>query len=213
MSRIIKKKTTVESRTKALMGNYKRCTFKDVHFHIKFIMTDDVHIWYFMMGAMIDADDKGEFSGDNDEFLKGQFFGIITATAVYPYGPPDVKMLTPTGVFPLNNSDFCIDMGKYHKENYPAALGMDGYTKMIWSGLVGWKELGVGINMLSGRTSKKEQLQEIKKASLKSQEYNRKYNAELVELFRCNDLDEKKTVEIPNKKSEPLNALLGNLQL
>jgi hypothetical protein len=145
---------------------------------------DDVHNWYFMMGAMVETDNKGEFSGDNDEFLKGQFFGKITATKVYPFGPPDVEMLTPTGVFPLNNNDFCIDIGKYHKENYPASLGMDGYTKMIWSGLVGWRDLGYGINLISGRTPQNKQVEMIRKASFESQAYNRKNNASLVELFR-----------------------------
>jgi ABC-type phosphate transport system ATPase subunit/ubiquitin-protein ligase len=164
----VKKKVTVKSRTKALMGNFKRCTVKDVHPHIKFIIHDDVHNWYFMMGVTVDPGNDGEFSGNKDEFLGGQFFGKITATKVYPFGPPDVEMLTPTGVFPLNNNNFCIDIGKYHKNNYPATLGMDGYTKMIWSGLVGWRDLGHGINLISGRTPQNKQVEMIRKASFES---------------------------------------------
>lgn len=192
MSRIVKKNVTSKSRTSSLFGNYRRC-IQDDHPHLKFVMSEDnVHVWYFMMGAMIDSDNKGEFSGDDNEFLGGQFFGKITATNIYPYGPPDVEMLTPTGVFPLNNNDFCIDIGKYHKDNYPATLGMDGYTKMIWSGLVGWRELGYGINLIPGRTPKKQQVEIIRKASRDSQEYNRKYNPDLVEMFR---FVEQKSVE------------------
>lgn len=177
------KKNNAKSRTKALIGNFKRCTVKDIHPHIKFIMTDEnVHVWYFMMGAMVDLDNVGEFSGNEYEFLKGQFFGKITATQSYPFSPPNVEMLTPTGVFPLNNNDFCIDIGKYHKGNYPPTLGMDGYTKMIWSGLVGWRDLGHGINLISG--NKKDRVNSISKASFDSQKYNRDYNSHIVEMFR-----------------------------
>ena len=181
----MRKTVTDKSRTKALMGHFKRCTEKSVHPHIKFVMSEDnIHNWYFMMGAMVDSDNIGEFPGDDNEFLEGQFFGKITATKIYPYGPPDVEMLTPTGVFPLNNNDFCIDIGKYHKDNYPAALGMDGYVGMIWSGLVGWRELGHGINLISGKTPQKQQVELIRKASQNSQNYNRKHNSKLVEMFR-----------------------------
>ena len=201
MSRTVKKNGTVKSRTKALIGNFRRCTIKDVHPHIKFNIADDnVHNWYFMMGAMVDTDNRGEFSGDNEEFLKGQFFGKITATKVYPFGPPDVEMLTPTGVFPLNNNDFCIDIGKYHKENYPATLGMDGYTKMIWSGLVGWRDLGHGINLISGHTPQNKQVEMIRKASFESQAYNRKNNAALVELFRGTEEQKKEEKKVSKKK-------------
>lgn len=192
MSRTVKKKVTDKSRTKALVGNFKRCTSKDVHEHIKFVMSgDNVCEWYFLLGAIPDhPENKGQFAGDDDEFLGGQFLGKITATKIYPYGPPDVEMLTPTGVFPLNNNDFCIDIGKYHKDNYPATLGMDGYTKMIWSGLMGWRSLGDGINLV--RCSQVEQVKLITKASADSQSYNKKNNAAILDMFRAMYHDEKK---------------------
>jgi ubiquitin-protein ligase len=207
MSKTVKQNVTVMSRTKALIGNLRRCTIKDVHPHIKFIMAEDnVHNWYFMVGAMVDMDNKGEFSGDNDEFLKGQFFGKITATEVYPFGPPEVEMLTPTGVFPLNTNDFCTDIGKYHKENYPYTLGMDGYTKMIWSGLVGWRDLGNGVNLLTGLIPQNQQVELIRKASFESQAYNRKNNADLVELFRVTE-EQKSVVKSEKKKNDPIVEL------
>ena len=184
MSRVVKKKSG-KIRTKALLGHFKRCTVKDVHDHIKFVPAENrIDVWYFMMGAMVDSDNKGQFAGDDDEFLEGQFFGKVIATNAYPYGPPNVEMLTPTGVFPLKNTDFCIDIGRYHKNNYPATIGMDGYVKMIWSGLVGWRSLGSGINLMSKGLTKIQQLKNIRKASSNSQAYNKKYNSKLVELFR-----------------------------
>jgi ubiquitin-protein ligase len=181
--RTISRKGNDRTRTKALMGNYKQCTGgKRAHTHIKFVMTEDVREWYFMLGAS-DSKNNGEFSGDSNEFLQGQFLGKITATAVYPFGPPNVEMLTPTGVFPLNNSNFCIDIGKYHKDNYPPTLGMDGYVKMIWSGLIGWESLGYGINLLTKKGPKSQMLTVISKASGNSQKYNLKHNAKILQLF------------------------------
>jgi ubiquitin-protein ligase len=202
------KKGTIKSRTKALIGNFKRCTVKDVHPHIKFAMTDNVHDWYFMMGVMIDSDD-GEFSGNDNEFIKGQFFGKITATKSYPFGPPDVEMLTPTGIFPLNNNNFCIDIGKYHSENYPASLGMDGYTKMIWSGLLGWKDLGDGINLISCKLPKKKRIKIIRKTSLESQEYNRKHNSHLIAMFSTVGCD---LSPADNECKAELNGITDNIE-
>jgi ubiquitin-protein ligase len=182
MSLTVKKKVTQKTRTKALIGNFKRCTIKEVHPHIKFVMEENIHIWYFMMGCMVDSNNDGGFSGDSDEFIGGQFFGKITATPKYPYGPPDVEMLTPTNIFPLNDNDFCIDIGKYHADNYPPTLGMDGYTKMIWAGLIGWRDLGPGINIMSSSPDKHVKM--IRKASMASQQYNIINNSHLVELFR-----------------------------
>ena len=185
MSKSVTKKVTSESRKKALFGNFKRCTSKGIHPHIKFVMSEeDIHVWYFVMGVMVDSDGTGEFSGNTNEFLKGQFFGKITATKMYPYSPPDVIMLTPTNIFPLNNDDFCIDIGKYHKDNYSAMLGMDGYAKMVWSGLIGWRELGAGINLLSASKCPREHVKKIRQASIESQAYNKKYNSHIITMFQ-----------------------------
>jgi hypothetical protein len=182
MSLTVQKKVSIQTRMKSLRGHFKRCTVKEVHPHIKFVFEDKMDIWYFMMGCMIDSNNEGGFPGNADEFIGGQFFGKITATDVYPYGPPDVVMLTPTNIFPLNDSDFCIDMGKYHADNYPPTIGMDGYTAIIWSGLIGWRDLGRGINLISGSQDKHVKM--IRKASMASQQYNRIHNPHLVELFR-----------------------------
>jgi ubiquitin-protein ligase len=206
MSKKVNTNVTTASRTKALLGNYKRCTVKDIHPHIKFVMKeDDVGVWNFIIGV-VDSDNTGEFSGNNDEFLKGQFIGQITAPKMYPYGgPPSVMMRTPTGVYPVGTEEYCVDINKYHPGDYPASYGMDGFTKMIFSGLYGWEDLIGGFNiLLSPTTPHKEQVEIIRKASLDSQEYNRKYNADLLKLF-CPPDDEQKEV---SKKEENMDDLL-----
>jgi hypothetical protein len=185
MSRSVSKATTTKRRNKALTGNFRRATIKRVHDHIKFVIPDDDDIgtWYFVLGATPGySDHRGEFAGDQDEFMHGQYIGKIMATSIYPFGPPDVEMLTPTGVFPLNNKNFCIDIGRYHKDNYPATLGMDGYVQMIWSGLIGWRTLGSGINLVP-RGSKKVATAVIAKAAEASVEYNKEHNAHILQLF------------------------------
>lgn len=179
--RSVKPKVTAKSRTKALMGNYKRCTKKLIHPNIKFIMTEQVDVWYFIIG--VNPQGTGGFDGDNEEFKEGQFIGKITASKDYPYSPPMVIMLTPTNVFPLNNSNFCIDIGHYHKNNYPPSLGLDGFVKMIWSGLIGWNELGHGINLLHSRKKKKERIVLIGAASAMSQAYNQQHHADILQMF------------------------------
>jgi ubiquitin-protein ligase len=191
-------RVTLKNRkyAKALTGHFKRCTIKSPHPNILFVMNDNnIGEWYFLMGAVgniVDIKDVkdfkspgliGEISGNNDEFLQGQFIGKITATSRYPYSPPDVVMLTPTGVYPLNNKDFCIDIGRYHKENWPPSYGCDGMVKMIMSGLIGWRELGGGINLMVGHDHDKH-INVIKKASKASVVYNQKHNSDILDVFR-----------------------------
>jgi ubiquitin-protein ligase len=213
MSTVVKKTGTVESRTKALMGNFKR-SIKNPHPHIKYVMTEqDVHVWYFIMG--VNTLGEGEFSGDNGEFLKGQFIGKITATTAYPYGPPDVVMLTPTGVFPINSKDFCIDIGSYHKDNYPSTLGMDGYVQMIWSGLVGWVSLGSGINLIGCKMNKNEHIALIQSESLKSQQYNKLHNSKILALFDTTYTREPglSSISTSGSSANTLTAQMQNLNI
>jgi ubiquitin-protein ligase len=189
MSRTIKKKDNSKIKIKSLKGHFKRCTNPkkgQVHEHIKFVMSDeDVGVWYFVMGVMVDAsEDEGQFLGNDDEFAGGQYVGKVTATKNYPFAPPDVVFLTPTEIYPINSSDFCVDIGKYHKENYPATLGMDGFVSMIWAGIMGWRDLGAGISLLHYKKLKKDRVKLIRKAAKNSKKYNAKHNRAVLDMFR-----------------------------
>lgn len=186
MSRTIKNNSGEIIRTKAIAGHLKRCTAKDVHPNIKFVPDpENKSRWFFLIGVLVDAkNNEGEFSGDQDEFKNAQIFGEVTATSKYPFAPPEAKLYTPTGVFPLNNSDFCVDIGKYHKDQWPATYGMDGFAKMLLSGLIGWKDLGGGINLLTGGNREKK-TEEIKQYSANSQDYNKANLQHIVKMFRA----------------------------
>jgi ubiquitin-protein ligase len=135
-----------------------------------------------MIGVNVEGN-SGEFLGDADEFKHGQFFGSVTATKSYPFSPPTAVFYTATGVFPVDNPDFCVDIGSYHKSDWPATYGMDGFVNMIWSGLVGWRDMGQGINLSSGRINKTVLVEIIRKASAESQAYNQEHNKKYLDIF------------------------------
>jgi ubiquitin-protein ligase len=194
-------KISKDKRTKSLVGHLKRCTVKDVHPHIKFIPAEDrLDKWYFMIGIQVGTESDGEFFGGNDEFKGAQFLGEIVATSKYPYEPPNAKLYTPTGIYPADSADFCVDIGKYHKNNWPPSYGMDGFVKMLLSGLIGWKDLGFGINLFNGERCAKRRIEIIKKASHDSREYNQKKNSHILKLFINTDQpNEKNELSITNK--------------
>lgn len=185
------------ARVRALQNHYLRATGvgASMHDHIQFVATDDIGKWYFIMGVRADVTDdeiaaarennkpvRGEFSGEQNEFIGGQFIGILRATSKYPFGPPDAEMLTPTGIFPLNSPDFCIDIGKYHANQYPPTLGLDGFAGMIWAGFINWRELGSGIALFPHGNPKKD-LSIISNRSLSSRSYNLKHHKEILQMF------------------------------
>lgn len=169
----IKPKKNEKIKYKALAGHFKR-TQKEQHPNVSFVKDDeDQSRWFFKIH---------DFSGEQDEFKSAEILGEVTATDKYPFSPPNAKIYTPNGVYPINNSDFCVDIGKYHKSNWPATYGMDGFVKMLFSGLIGWKDLGYGINLKTG-DKKKDILGDIINASSNSKDYNRKKLPHILEKF------------------------------
>jgi len=128
---------------------------------------DNLTVWYAKITHLI---------GENDEFADGEYLVKVTATDDFPVKPPDFQFLTPNGVYE-SHKRVCIDIGSYHTENYPATLGMVGFTKMLVSGLVDYAHLGHGINLI------KTTVEEKKRLASKSREYNRTKNAEIIALF------------------------------
>lgn len=131
------------------------------------IKDDDLTVWYAKITHLV---------GENDEFVDGEYLVEVTATNDFPTKPPDFKFLTPNGVY-APRTRVCIDIGAYHAENYPATLGMVGFTKMLISGLIGYVHLGHGINLIETSIDKKKLL------ALESREYNRTKNSEIIALF------------------------------
>lgn len=140
---------------KILLAQFKKATAEPNEF-IKFCMSDDLATWWILLSS---------FSGDKDEFVTGEYLCQMTAPEKFPFEPPKFTLLTPNGVYDINKT-VCISIGEYHKDQYPAALGMSGFANQLVSGLIGWKSLGHGISIIKTTEAQK------KIFAAKSRDYN-----------------------------------------
>jgi ubiquitin-protein ligase len=115
-----------------------------------------------------------DVTGDSDEYVDGEYVIEITVTKNFPTDPPIFKFLTPNGLYDIN-VPVCIEIGHFHKSNYIATLKLTGFTLQLISGLIGWKTLGAGINII------KTSIPEKKLLAKNSSEYNKRYNAVVLE--------------------------------
>lgn len=152
-------------RSRALQGHYIRyLKSNDMENIILYAYKQD--FWYALIRNL------------DDPYKGAEFLCTLEAGKNYPYGPPVVKFLTPNGTVKLNDS-FCVDMGHYHSDNYPAELGMDGFARQMSLMLVmGMKGLGGGINLLNDKDEEKHV------HSANSVSYNLKHNGEYIKYIR-----------------------------
>jgi len=132
----IKKTIDPVRRTRSLIGHFQRAikNYKDgdpIEFRLS---NDDLGKWYVKISNI---------SGDNDEFVGGEYFVEIRAPASYPDDPPEFYFYTPNGVYKPHEK-VCVDMGSEHAGNYPATLGMNGFVQMLLGGMIAWQDLGGG---------------------------------------------------------------------
>ena len=136
--------------------------------YLKFMMSEeDLKTWYILI-SNIDGDD-GEFAG-------GEYLVRVVAPDDFPMNPPSFYFMTPNGVYDVEKK-VCISIGEYHKDQYRASLGMAGFASQLCSGLIGWRTLGSGINLIETTVKEK------KKLAQESVEYNSQH-AELVAMIK-----------------------------
>jgi ubiquitin-conjugating enzyme E2 J2 len=135
---------------------------------IKYAMDEqNMAKWYILLH---------NFSGNNDEYLGGEYIVRIELTNDFPYDPPHFYFMTPNGLYEVEKK-VCISIGEFHKDQYPAALGVGGFCKQLLSGLIGWEEIGSGISIINTSEEKKKAL------AADSTEYNRTNNAMFMALI------------------------------
>jgi ubiquitin-protein ligase len=142
-------------QSKIMMAQYKKAVAEKNEF-VKFYCTENPCVWYIKLG---------HFSGDNGEYVGGEYLCRMVAPIDFPFNPPSFYFMTPNGLYEIETK-VCISIGEYHKDQYRAALGMAGFANQLVSGLIGWKDMGGGINILQTTAAQKERLAE------KSVEYN-----------------------------------------
>jgi ubiquitin-protein ligase len=113
--------------------------------YIKFYMSESNPTeWYLLIHGL---------TGDNDELKSGEYLFKMTApigTDVkdsFPFSPPKFTALTQNGIYGVNQN-ICISVGEFHKSDYPATLGMNGFAQEMANGLMCWKQLQSGIGII-----------------------------------------------------------------
>ena len=71
----------------------------------------DIRQWLFVLDGPADTPYAG-----------GQYLGTITFPATYPYAPPSIRMLTPSGRF-VPNERICLSMSDFHPVRNNRAAG------------------------------------------------------------------------------------------
>lgn len=146
-------------QTAIMMAQFKKATAEPNEF-VKFAMSqDNACVWYIRIS---------NFAGNNDEFAGGEYDCRMVAPPDFPFNPPSFYFLTHNGLYEIETK-VCISIGEYHKDEYRAALGMAGFANQLVSGLVGWKDMGGGINIVSTTVAKKKELAKASRASNEAQ--------------------------------------------
>lgn len=139
-----------------MMAQYKKAIAEPNEF-IKFVIKSDTETdtWYILLSG---------FSGNDDEFKGGEYLCRMFAPEKFPFEPPQFYLMTENGVYGVDKK-VCINIGEYHKDQYRAALGMAGFANQLVSGMVGWRELGGGIEIHKTSVDAKKKNAAVSRAS------------------------------------------------
>jgi ubiquitin-protein ligase len=145
-----------------MVMQYKKAT-KEPNQYVKFAIksADEPHIWYILLN---------NFAGNDEEFEGGEYLVRMEAPQPrpasksgeqdrpgFPFEPPHFYMLTHNGVYGVDKK-VCISIGEFHADQYRATLGMSGFADNLVSGLIGWRELGGGIEIKTTTAKEKAKL-------------------------------------------------------
>lgn len=170
-------------RARVIVSMYKK-TIRERAEYIKYLIDENnTDEWYIMMEGM---------AGENNEFKHGQYLVNIKLPPAFPYCPPQFFFLTPNGVYEIGVK-VCVSIGEYHSNNYSSAQKVSGFVTNLVSGIIVWKELGGGINILKTDTARKRELARA------SAQYNQTHYADLVD--RINKNYEAYSAEWPPEKT------------
>ena len=135
-------------QTAIMMGHFKKATQEPNEF-IRFAMSEEnACVWYIKFRHIV---------GFEDEFAGGEYIIRMIAPKDFPYSPPRFYFLTENGIY-TPGVKVCVAIGEYHKDEYPAALGMHGFAARLLGGMTGWRDLGAGINIVKTSVAEKKKL-------------------------------------------------------
>lgn len=173
-------------------AQYKAAT-REPHEFLKFYMDEaNSATWYISMS---------NFTGDEDEFAGGEYLVKVELPEKFPHEPPRFYFLTDNGLYKKGDK-VCVSIGEYHKDQYRAALGVTGFCNTLVSGLIGWREMGNGINIIKTTPAEKRAI------AAASHEYNLANNGEILEKINTAFEGYSRTWDL-SKVSEELKNRLG----
>lgn len=105
---------------KRLTAEYKDVVQNPTPYVIARPSEKDILVWYFLLTGPPDT-----------PYENGQYLGQLRFPANYPFGPPNIRMFTPSGRF-LPNTSLCLSMSDFHKETWNPAWNVS----TILSGLL-----------------------------------------------------------------------------
>lgn len=158
--------TTTMDRRAAIMSAQFRNAVKEPHEYLKFAMKSETetNIWYVLMSG---------FDGDEGEFAGGEYLVRVEMPHDFPFNPPQFYLMTQQGLYEVEKK-VCISIGEYHKDQYRAALGVNGFCNQLVSGLIGWRDMGGGINIIKTTVAQKKAMAKA------SREYNIKHYPDIL---------------------------------
>ncbi len=161
-------------RKPMIMQAQYKLAMANPHEYIKFYMSEEkCDIWYAVLSG---------FSGDEDEYLRGEYIVRIEFPDEFPFKPPHFYFMTEQGLYGVETK-VCISIGEYHSDQYRAALKGAGFVNQLVSGLIGWRDIGGGIQILKTTIQKKKSL------ALDSCAANRANHPALIRKINDNFLD------------------------
>lgn len=156
---------------KVMMAQLKKVT-SEADQYAKYLMDpDNAGTWYVLISGM---------DGDDDEFTGGEYIVRMVAPngsngkEPFPFSPPEFYFMTPTNIYDVEKK-VCISIGEFHADDYRATLGMGGFVANLISGMIGWKSLGGGINIVNNGKDVGPKI----KAAKASKKYNLDNHADL----------------------------------
>ncbi len=150
-----------------MKGQYKTAVGKP-HKSLKYHMCEsNTSTWYVSISNI---------SGDDDEYVGGEYLVRIELPEGLPYSPPKFYFLTPQGLFDVDKAP-CVSIGHLHEDDWRPALGVAGFCENLISALIGWRSIVDGIFIQTSNVDDKRRL------AAASHTYNSTHHADILALI------------------------------
>jgi len=153
-----------EIRTDSILAQFVNATSVEDKTVKYAIDPDNPNTWYVLVHNI---------DGNDDEFKDGEWLFKIQIPKgegkTWIKSPPRFIALTPNGIYDVNMT-CCVHIGEYHKGAKTASLGVAEFVMVLVSGMIGWKDLSHGINLINMNTNAAQKAEITKKSKAYNQE-------------------------------------------